>query len=222
VTRQILAACRRITEQCLERPLNPFFKNPVDPDEDGLPGYRDCVSRPMALTTVLLNLERDAYRSTASWYRDMCLIYENAIRYHTEASPWGLIAEQLLRDLKRAARGFDDADAWAAVLARETRRLGAVISASPVPRGGDALPTACVRRTDGLGRFPADAVPDVVEQLRALMVRDSARADVLAIVRAVHRKDPPIATGEDGTVVDVDKLKDHALHALAFYARAIE
>lgn len=223
MTATALLTCRLITEQFLERPLNVFFKSPVDPEADGLPGYNDRVSRPMDLGTVLSNLDIGEYRSTADWHRDMCLIYENAIAYHTESSTWGLIAAQLLHDFKRLADGFQCRahEDWTAILSRATQKLGKVLVDSPIRRGKDSLAIACVRRAEGMNKFPAELVPELIEKLKGLMSDADCRWDVLMIIKSVQRKDPPITTKDGESTVEVEKLRDQTMHALNMYARSL-
>ena len=221
---QAFQACLGITKEFLNRPLNAFFKHPVDPEMDGLPDYLEKISHPMDLTTVKTKLETNSYRSTVEWYRDMCLIYENGVEYHTEASPWGIIAAQLLHDFKRAAAGFQaqDFNEWAAIMAKETKKLGRRIASCPVKHAGDSLVSGCIKKAESMGRFRVDAVPDLVDRLKGLFERDQARHDVLTIVKTSQKKDAPITTKDDEVVIDVEKLKDHTLHALNIYARAVE
>lgn len=220
-----LKACLRITDQLLERPLNAFFKDPIDPEVDQLPGYMELISRPMDLTTVRNNLERGFYRNTADWYNDMCLIYENAIKYHTQESPWGLIAQQLLDDFKKIANGFQAStrEEWSAIIAKATNKLGAVIGNSPIKLGQDSLVNSCVKRAETMGKFPHETIPDVMEKLKHMFTRPECRRDFLTIVQTSQKKDTPIVMNENNeAVIDVEKLKDQALHAITLYVKAMD
>jgi hypothetical protein len=153
----------------------------------------------------------------------MCLIYENAIKYHTETSFWGCIASQLLHDFKHSANGFrtqSDAE-WTDLLVAETRKLGQLISASPVKHGADLLISSCVHRAEGMPKYPRDGIPELIARLDRLLERDDVRANVLTMVKQIQ-KEPPITTDNDIVIIDVEKLKDHALHAINLYVRALE
>jgi hypothetical protein len=216
--------CLQITQQFIDRALNVFFLQPVDPEADGLPDYHQKIRHPIDLSTVRSKLQSGAYSSTTHWYRDMCLIYENALKYHGESSLWGTIASQLLHDFKRAAKGFQSQSAheWADLLAAETKKLGRLISSSPVKHGADVLVSSCIHRAEGLPKFAHDTIPDLVARLNSLLDKDEVRSNVLSIVKLTH-KEPPINVNEDGSItIDIEKLKDHALHALTLYARALE
>lgn len=219
-----LAACLRITEEFLERPLNVFFKDPIDSQMDQFPGYMECISKPMDLTTVKSNLERGVYRDTSDWYVDMCLIYENAIKYHTIESPWGLIAQQLLDDFKKVANGFQAQSymEWGAILAKATSKLGVLIGDSPIKAGQDSLVQACVKRGETMGKFPHETIGDVMERMKVLFENPACRRDFLTIVQSGQKKDTPIVMNDNNeAVVDVEKLKDQVLHALTLYVKAM-
>lgn len=224
MTEEALKACLEITREFLNRPLNAFFKAPVDPEMDGLPDYLEKISHPMDLTTVKSKLENHVYQTPAEWYRDMCLIYENGVEYHTEASPWGLIAAQLLHDFKRIAAGFQAQNyhEWSEILAKETKKLGKRITVSPVRHAGDSLVAGCVKKAESMGKFRPDAIPELVDRMKALFDRNEVRHDVLTIVKTSQKKDAPITTKDDEVVIDVEKLKDQTLHALNMYTRAVE
>jgi hypothetical protein len=217
-------ACLQITQQFIDRPLNIFFLQPVDPEADGLPDYHSRIRRPMDLTTVKTKLQTNSYNTTMEWYRDMCLIYENATKYHGDTSLWGSIADQLLQDFKRCAKGFyaQTFHEWSELLVSETRKLGRLITESPVKHGADVLISACIHRAEGLPKFVRETIPDLVARLNAVFDRDEVRGSVLSIIK-LTQKEPPITTNEDESLtIDVEKLKDHTLHALTFYVKAVE
>ena len=220
----MLGACLRITDELLKRPLNTFFKEPVDKEMDNLPGYAEKVSRPMDLSTVRSNLQKGVYRTAREWYADMCLIYENAITYHTEESPWGIIAAELLRDFKKTAAGFnaESFDEWSSILAQRTRKLKEKLDECPVRQGRDDLVRGCVERGKLAGRFQQDAVPDLVERLQELLEKDDVRAGMITVLKMSQKNEDPLVMEDGEFVIDVAKLKDQTLHALNMYARAVK
>ena len=220
---QVLKLCQEITKSFMDRAINAYFLNPVDPQADDLPDYDKIVTRPMDLTTVETKLNNSKYTTSYQWYSDMCLIYENAIKYHTSNSIFGVIAEQVLRDFKKAASGLQiqTKKEWIEQLAKKTKKLGSVISDSPIKHGGDVLVNGCIKRAESLGRYPREQLPSLIEKLDSLLSKDEVRASFFQIVKATQ-KEQPITTDEEGnSVVDVEKLKDNTLNALTLYANAM-
>lgn len=205
------------------RPLNTFFSDPVDVNSPDLPGYAEKVVRPMDLSTVKANLEKNAYKTSNEWYRDVCLIYENAIQYHSEDSPWSVIAAQLLKEFMREAAGLgaETFAEWSGVLAAKTRKLGWKISGCPIRHGRNDLVLECIESGKVRGKFNPDMVPELVECLKVICNRDDARAGMIALIEKSEKLKEPIAVEDGDVVVDVAKLSDTTLHALNLYGAAL-
>lgn len=220
---KVLKVCQEITKSFIAREINIFFLNPVDPERDDLPDYHKIVTNPMDLTTVETKLNNSIYNSSSQWYKDMCLIYENAIKYHTENTIWGIIAEQLLDDFKKAASGLqiETMDEWTAALAKQTKKFGEVISNSPIKINSNVLVSGCIKRAEGLRSFPQDLIPELISKLNSLFSDDSVRAAFFQIVKQTQKEQPFVTDEEGNTVVDVEKLKDHTLYAISFYVNAM-
>jgi len=63
-----------------------LFTNPVDPVECKIPDYFDVIAKPMDLGTVLKKVESGQYPSIEEFKADVCLTFDNAIRYNAEDS----------------------------------------------------------------------------------------------------------------------------------------
>ena len=221
---QALKDCQEITKSCISRAINVFFLNPVDPEMDDLPDYHQIVTNPMDLTTVENKLKNSQYASPSEWYGDMCLIYENAIKYHTEKNTiWGIIAQQLLEDFKKMASGLHikTQSEWIDELVKQKRKISELISSSPIKHGQDVLINGCIKRAEALGRFPRETLPELIDKLNTLFKRDEGRTAFFQIMK-LTQKEQPVTTDEEGnSVVDVDKLKDHTLNAVSLFAHAM-
>lgn len=223
MTESAYEMCVQTTQSFIDRALNVFFLNPVDPEIDDLPDYNTVIKEPMDLTTVKTKLANRQYDSPHSWYHDMCLIYNNAIAYHKETSIWGIIAGQLLHDFKRIAHGFQakTPQEWADLYLEQAKKFGEVLSSCPVKMAQDPIVIGCVKRSDGMPNFPSHKIPELVSKLNKMFKQDEIRTNVLTIIK-LSQKDFPLAN-EDGKVnVEVEKLKDHALNALYLYVKALE
>ena len=218
---QSLSTCISITKEFMSRPLNAFFSNPVSNDE--LPGYDEVISTPMDFSKVESKLFKHEYQSTSEWFKDVCLIYENAIKYHTEETIWGVIAKQLLHDFTKLANGLQarSSDEWIELLDAQTKKFGSVISSSPLKLSTDSLVQGCIKRSEGMPHFPQDKIPNLISKLNKMFELDEVKVSVLNIIKSTH-KDPPLTYEEDTVTIEIDKLKDQALNAIYFYVQALE
>lgn len=219
---RVLKTCQEITKSYISRGINVFFLNPVPEDSDDLPDYHKIVTNPMDLTTVETKLNNSVYSSASQWYKDMCLIYENAMKYHGENSIWRIIAEQLLYDFKKASSGLqiETMEEWTSQLAKQTKKFGDVISSSPIKVGSNVLVSGCIKRAEGLGRFPQASIPDLISKLNSLLSKDEVRSAFFQIVKQTQKEQPFVTDEEGNSVVDVEKLKDHTLNAISLYVNA--
>lgn len=60
------------------------FKNPVVPDEDGVPDYFDKVQKPMDLGTVKSKMDNKEYKDEEEFVSDIRQIFENCYTYWTK------------------------------------------------------------------------------------------------------------------------------------------
>jgi hypothetical protein len=135
-----------------------------------------------------------------------------------------MIADQLLQDFKHIANGYQAQtfQEWSDLVAAETKKLGKLISASPIKHGADVLISACIHRAEGLPKYPRETVSDLLTKLNGLLEQAEVRSSLLSLIK-LAQKEPPITTNEDDSVtIDLEKLKDHTLHAITFYLKAVE
>jgi hypothetical protein len=77
--------------------LTVFFKQPVDPEADELPGYFDKVSQPMDLEAVKKTLLDGNYPNVASFLADLRLIWQNAKAYFGPENVMSFIGDEILQ-----------------------------------------------------------------------------------------------------------------------------
>ena len=136
----------------LERsnPNSHIFYYPVDPEADGCVDYYDVIKDPMEFQTIQRRIESGRYsKSFERFYRDVRLVFNNALSYHKEGSPVAELAAELrerfetivslFRDsnVQIAKRYFSNAEAKpdssvAALIERQARRqlLNSIIRSS--------------------------------------------------------------------------------------------
>lgn len=85
--------CFKIMEILKRRPSTYFFKDLPRPNDPDLPNYYKIISRPMAINTVIENLENRKYRKVSEWESDVRLIWDNARKYNPPESPVHMLAK---------------------------------------------------------------------------------------------------------------------------------
>lgn len=216
-----LSQCFLITKEFMARPLNIFFSEPVEASD--LPNYDKVIEKPMDFVKIESKLSNKEYKKTSEWYNDVCLIYENAIKYHTDETIWGIIAKQLLHDFKKLANGFqiETHEEWVDLVNKQNQKFGDTLSDSPVKFTSDSFIFGCIKRSETISRFPQDKIPELVTNIKSKLKDDKFRAGIIAIIKTMH-KEPPIAQEENEITIDIDKLKDQALVAISLYLQSMD
>ena len=94
---------RRVTQKCLplvkkliDDKFGWVFRDPVDPEELGLPDYFNVIKNPMDLGRIVTQLENNEYTKFEVFEKDVRLVFENAILYNGDNSDVGDMAKSLL------------------------------------------------------------------------------------------------------------------------------
>lgn len=218
-------SCKSFMLDFMERPLNYTFKNPADPERDNLPNYYTIVQNPMDLTTVKNKLFNGQYQTTAQWYRDVCLIYENAIAYHTYSQNqlWIEISKHLLKEFQSQAKRFNVSDEaeWNEVYKIYFEKLGKAIEKSKVPQGIDDLVQSCIKRAESMPPIQDAELADLGPKLKALVEDESKKLCVLAILKKTQ-KDLSVPKDSDTLTIELDKLNITALNVINLYVRSFD
>jgi hypothetical protein len=92
---------RPLLQKLLLHPRNNgVFNSPVDPQALGLTHYFDRVRCPMDLGTVKAKLLQSEYTSLAEVWRDVRLVFENAIAFNGDAHVVGQAAKEMAKDFE--------------------------------------------------------------------------------------------------------------------------
>ncbi|KAK0704218.1 hypothetical protein B0T21DRAFT_377776 [Apiosordaria backusii] len=76
------------------------FKDPVDPQRDGVPDYFNVIKKPMDLTTMKNKMDNKEYNDEQEFLADMNQIFANCYEYWNETDPmWGA-AEKLQKSFE--------------------------------------------------------------------------------------------------------------------------
>ena len=215
---------KEFMKKFIERPLNQAFIHPVNPEIDGLPDYLEIVQNPMDLTQIKSKIENNKYDNACQWYSDVCLIYENAIKYHGEKGNtlWTEIAEFLLDDFKKIAKKFNvsNTQEWSKLLSEEMNKLGKKIEKSPVPQGIDDLVHSCIKRAESCPQITPQEVAGMVSRLKVALQDEEKKGCIIAILK--KQKDFSIPKDADTITIEISKLSQNSLNALNLYVRAFD
>ena len=83
------------------------FKEPVVPEEDGVPDYFDKVKRPMDLSTIKGKMDRREYADEEEFLTDMRQIFENCFLYWKKDDPMWLAGEKLQKTFEDKYSGMN-------------------------------------------------------------------------------------------------------------------
>ncbi|KAG7287069.1 hypothetical protein NEMBOFW57_006572 [Staphylotrichum longicolle] len=76
------------------------FKDPVDPERDGVPDYHSVVTKPMDLTTMKAKMDRREYADENEFLADMNQIFTNCYTYWRESDPMWAACEKLQKSFE--------------------------------------------------------------------------------------------------------------------------
>ncbi|CAM1511530.1 Fc.00g090430.m01.CDS01 [Cosmosporella sp. VM-42] len=71
------------------------FRDPVVPEDDGVPDYRDKVKRPMDLSTIKAKMDRKGYTDDEEFLADVRQIFDNCFTYWKKGDPMFAAGEKL-------------------------------------------------------------------------------------------------------------------------------
>jgi hypothetical protein len=99
-TAQKLNFCQDLITRMLSGPgfwtrLVGPFKQPVDPETDGVPDYFDKVKRPMDLSTIKLKMDRNEYRDELQFLADIRQVFQNCYAYWAKGDSMFTACERL-------------------------------------------------------------------------------------------------------------------------------
>lgn len=71
------------------------FRDPVNPESDGVPDYFDKVAKPMDLQTMRAKMDRNEYADENEFLADMNQIFNNCYTYWAKKDPMWQACERL-------------------------------------------------------------------------------------------------------------------------------
>lgn len=117
--------CVELTTKMWNKDLCRPFRDKVDPERDGAPGYFNIIKRPMDLGTIKKKLNANEYKSIEQWAEDVNLVWSNAKLYNNEGTLINLIAQELeqwfSKKLRKLPRNKDEE--WMINLQKSSKTL---------------------------------------------------------------------------------------------------
>ncbi|KAI9008581.1 hypothetical protein DFJ74DRAFT_360250 [Hyaloraphidium curvatum] len=101
-----LRKCRTILSNLVKKQSSRWFRNPVDPEKEGIPTYFNVVKQPMDFGTIRKNLDSLAYPDVSSFVADMELVFSNSYLFNAVESMTHkdtVIVEKAFREAMRQA-----------------------------------------------------------------------------------------------------------------------
>ncbi|KAH8552281.1 hypothetical protein BGW37DRAFT_304462 [Umbelopsis sp. PMI_123] len=79
--------CQGILQKILQNKLSAEFRQPVDPELQGIPHYRQIITNPMDFGTVKTKLKKGKYANPREFDNDMRLVFRNCYTFNPPDNP---------------------------------------------------------------------------------------------------------------------------------------
>jgi hypothetical protein len=125
--------CKNFITKLLQHPLCVAFIRPVDPERDNVPDYLHVIKSPMDLGTVSAKLNAGEYVDSADFYRDVDLVWANALSYHKRTKSFlFLIAQHMKEKCEKASRSVPktEVEDWNRRFQKANRKLNGFLRGS--------------------------------------------------------------------------------------------
>lgn len=212
----VVSVCKQITQECYEHPLMIFFSKL---NKDEVPNYDQFVKRPMDFETIRNKLNENSYDTMTEWYRDMVLVFDNAMKYHPNDSVWHKIAEYDLSVFKKKADVLMSQDPQLIYekLNNAFKQFTELVTKTPVPQGVDPLVLSAIKKGSESTQINQKILDDLVENLNTLLQNKQYKKEIYLIIKELQ---PQLEINTESTNIDLDSLQPSTINALHFYSCA--
>lgn len=208
--------CKLITNEFRQKTFGHLFAFPVDPKKDMLDDYEKIVTKPMDFSTITNNLNNNVYQSTAEWYNDMSLVFQNAIDYYKEDDCISLIAKYCLSQFKKASLGLNissDSE-WIKSVQEMTQKLTNCYLNPPFHNYSQKV----IDIKNNLDSIPNPGDEEIymnLEKLNSFGKNDDTKYDLYGIFKEIGRM-PPESLNHP---IDLEKLPSNVVKSLIQYVK---
>lgn len=214
----MMERCREITVKIMEKPISAAFNIPIDSVLGELDGYTDKIKKPIDLPKVMENLNRRKYSSPYDWYKDMVLVFQNAIDYYPETEIYSIFAKYLLMVLNKLAVGLnlESENEWTKSVVKMSKKLTEVIGNPPSTQKSSQLISELRTKIDNVPPLKPQEIPVIVDKLNTIISKDENRENVIAILKGFQGSEADELIKKP---IDLDKLSPAATKALICYVQ---
>ena len=164
---------------------NRVFIDPID--TDSLKDYCDYVKTPMCFRTVKTKLDNNQYHSNTDWYNDVCLIYQNAINYHSQTGDRYFIlqvAKFFLWKFQHEMKYFNirDEREWMQKIVKKTNKIANLMKSIPASSQKNSSISGYLRKSV-TEPVPSDKVLDIVNKANKVCEDVDYNEEVSAILK---------------------------------------
>lgn len=199
----------------MEKPLNSYFAAPAK----DLDKYYEIIENPMDFDTITKKLKNEKYSSALDWYKDVCLIYDNAMKYHQEGTVYYNIAKYKKKEFEKIAIGIGcpDPQSWYDLTCQTMTKLSEIIANGPVPQSIDPMLLTISKKAELMPPPTSQSIADIVAKLNEKIENDIVRLDVITLLKETQSN---LKIEGEKLTINADSLSNTTLNALSLYVKA--
>jgi Bromodomain len=110
ISSEDLEKCRQVVKNLMSEKYKKYNQLFIEPFPlESVPGYLDVVDKKLDIKTLAANLEAGLYRSRQEFFDDASLIFQNAIKYHSNRETKWItkLAKEMLKVVQRELKNLD-------------------------------------------------------------------------------------------------------------------
>ncbi|KAM3578379.1 hypothetical protein VKS41_009125 [Umbelopsis sp. WA50703] len=93
--------CQALLQKILQNKLSAEFRQPVDPDLQGIPHYRQIITNPMDFGTIKTKLKKDKYANSKEFDQDCRLVFRNCYTFNPPDNPVFQLCKSLEKEYNK-------------------------------------------------------------------------------------------------------------------------
>ena len=214
----MMERCHEITSEIMGKSISGAFNIPIDTVLNDLEGYNEVVKKPMDLQKVMDNLNKKRYSCPYEWYKDIRLVFQNAIDYYNEGEIYSIEAIYLLNVLNKLSIGLNlkTEQEWSNSVTKLSKKLTDYIGNPPSTQKSSQLITDLRSKIDQIPTLKPQEIPAIVEKLNNIITKDECRENVISILKGFLGSEAEDIIKKP---IDLEKLSPATIKALMCYAQ---
>lgn len=212
-------------DEFTERPLNIFFKEPVQFDEEtDEADYNQMIKNKIYLRKILEDIDEDKYQKDIHLIiKDVCLVYENAITFHKSKDnrDWVEVSQFLLNTFIEESSAFNNkgASEWTEKYKQQLEKLGDIITNTPVKQGLDDFVHYCLKVNELNMSTDQINLQKMVGKMKKMIMDEEHKVNFYNIIKKFDKEIFSSKEAETSTPakLEIDKLSNQCINALHVY-----